>query len=297
MEHNAAGIPELTKSEKERMFSMSINKYNSNINNNNENGEEVKGVDRYTGHTWQKYAAVAAAFVLLAGGIGGSVALGKHMSKNSKPGTAAAAEVTSTSITSVIEAATAADDSHAPADLDAFAQEWIDNYNVWLKIPNGAVQHEKDTVSFKMAEGTYVDKVDAWKITDEEYCSADAINEHLHAFWAPGSKADIEVPDLTEKIDSQTAEYTDFTKSIYFTYKNELYRTAGNAGVEGTRTSPSAEKLNNNEILVHWNLGWEGVTVPQTMHIVWVDELNDWRVDDIVDGSEYPGNSTETAAK
>lgn len=286
MERNAAGITELTNDEKERMFSMSINKYNANNNN-----------DKRTGRANHRYAAVAAAFALLIGGIGGSFALGKHMEKNSKPGTAAAAEVTSTSITSVIETTTPVDDRHAPADLDAFAQEWIDNYNVWLKIPNGAVQHEKDTVSFKMAEGTYVDKVDAWKITDEEYCSADAINEHLHAFWAPGSKDDIKVPDLTEKIDSQTAEYTDFTKSIYFTYKNELYRTAGNSSVEGTRTSPSAEKLNDNEILVHWNLGWEGITEPQTMHLVWVDVLNDWRVDNIVCGNDYPGDSTETAVK
>lgn len=32
MERNAAGITELTNDEKERMFSMSINKYNANNN-------------------------------------------------------------------------------------------------------------------------------------------------------------------------------------------------------------------------------------------------------------------------
>ena len=75
----AANYPVLTDKEKERMFSMSERKYNIN---NNENGDEVSGVDRYTRPVWHRYAAIAATFVLLAGGIGGSIALGKHMNKN-----------------------------------------------------------------------------------------------------------------------------------------------------------------------------------------------------------------------
>ena len=62
---------------------MSERKYNiNNSMNNNENGDEVSGVDRYTRPVWHRYAAIAATFVLLAGGIGGSIALGKHMNKN-----------------------------------------------------------------------------------------------------------------------------------------------------------------------------------------------------------------------
>lgn len=283
--HKAASIPGLTNDDKERMFFMSINKYNANYNN------EVREVEKNTGRNQHRYAAIAAAFALLVGGIGGSVALGKHIGNNSKTGTAFAEEITTMSeaeietaaaaTVSCVETTAAVDDRHEPADMNAFAQEWLEKYNEWLKIPNGAVEHEYESVSFKMAEGSYVPTMDAWKITDEEYCSADAINEHLHAFWAPGSKEDIVPAELTEKIDNGTVTYNDFLGDIYFTYNNELYRTTGNAGVEGRRTSPTAEKVNDNEILVHWDLGWEGVTVPQTMHLVWVDELNDWRVDNI----------------
>lgn len=283
MVHKAAGIPELTNDEKERMFFMSINKYNANYNN--ENGKEVRGVDK------NRCAAIAAAIALLVGGIGGSVALGRYMDKNSKPATAFAEEITTmseaeiesaaTTMTAFAETITPADNGHEPADMDEFAQEWLDNYNEWLKIPNGSVEHEEGSVSFKLTEDSSVPTIDAWKITDGEYCSADAINEHLHAFWAPGSKGDIVAADLTEKIDNGTASYNDFLDSIYFTYNNELYSRMCNLYIEGTRTAPTAEKLNDNEILVSFTLGYEGVTEQQNMHLVWVDELNDWRVDEI----------------
>ncbi|MCR4638283.1 hypothetical protein [Ruminococcus sp.] len=303
---------------------MNINKYNANYNN--QNGKEARGTDKYTSHKHHRYAAIAAAFAIIVGGIGGSVALGKKMDKNSQHFAAVAAEITTTAAstsaietaavhtttattttslitTNVASAATepataemtafvettapeeittaASDKGHGPADMDAFAQEWLDNYNEWLKIPNGYVEHEEESVSFKIAEGSYVPAIDAWKITDEEYCSADAINKHLHAFWAPGSKDDIVPAELTEKIDNGTVSYNDFLSGIYFTYKNDLYSRKCNSWVEGRRTCPSAEKLNDNEILVRFTLGYEGVTEQQTMHLVWVDELNDWRVDDI----------------
>ena len=276
-----------TNYEIERMFSMNNN---NNANYNNKNG---RGTENSNGQTKCRYAAVAAAFAILIGGIGGSVALGKHMEKNSKPGTAFAENITvasgsTTSMTSFVETTVTEegttatpDNRHKPSDLEAFAQEWLDNYNEWLKIPNGVFEHDEKSVSFRMAEGSEVANVDAWKITDEEYCSADAINKHLHAFWAPESKEDITPIDLTEKINNGTASYSDFLGSIYFTYNNELYSRICNSHIEGRRTSPSAEMLNNNEIFVHFDLGCEGVTEQQTMHLVWIDELNDWRVDDI----------------
>ena len=98
MEHNAANIPELTNYEKERMFSMSERKYNTN-NNMNENGEKVRSVESNTRPVWRRYAAIAATFVLLAGGIGGTIALGKHVNNNKRSDNklaAAAVEITTT---------------------------------------------------------------------------------------------------------------------------------------------------------------------------------------------------------
>lgn len=329
----AANYPILTEEEKERMFSMSERKYNiTNNMNNNENGDEVSGVDRYTGRTWHRYAAVAAAFVLLAGGIGGSIALGKHMDKNKRSDdkltatTAITTEMQTTSadattaeytnavndslVTAVTQTAivTAAekstetttvttDDRRDPSDLTAFAEEWKEKYEEYIwRIECGAVQHEENTVSFKLAEGLSADSLQAWKVTDEKYSSADAIYEFIRSVWAPGIN-ETQIPDLTDKIDSGTAEFTDLSKSVFFTYKNELYRIASNAGLEGVRENLSAEKLNDNEMLVHWKLGYEGIGEEQSLHLVWVDEYNDWRIDELVDGSKYFGKPTEEEAK
>ena len=335
----AANYPVLTDEEKERMFSMSERKYNINNNmNNNENGDEVSGVDRYTRPVWRRYAAIAATFVLLAGGIGGSIALGKHMDKNKRTddkmtatttaittvstvttapenGTEAltatnAQIVTDTTIAELITTAAVSeatdatetttvttDDRRNPSDLAAFAEEWKDKYEEYIwKVNCGAVEHEENTVIFKLAEGSELATLEAWKVTDEKFSSAEAINGFLNSVCAPGTYDDVVIPDLTDKIDSGKAVYSDIN-SLFFTYKNELYRVAANTGMEGKRFDLSAEKLNDNEMLVHWTLGYEGAGEVQTLHLVWVDEFNDWRIDDLVSGSKYFGKPTEAEAE
>ena len=66
----ASNYPILTEEEKDRMFAMSERKYNINKGYEDEFSEEVRGVERCNRPIWSKYAAVAAAFLLLAGGIG-----------------------------------------------------------------------------------------------------------------------------------------------------------------------------------------------------------------------------------
>ncbi len=329
----AVNYPILTDEEKDRMFSMSERKYNiTNNMNSSETGDEVSGVERYTGRIWHRYAAVAAAFVLLAGGVGGSIALGKHMDKNKKteskvqvatttsvtteavqttspiidddnnivvPGTGTVTALTTT-VTDVTTdtTTTAVDERRHPTDLDEFAEEWKDKYEKYLwNIYCGAVKHEENTVSFNMAEGSVVDKVDAWKVTDETYSSADAINEFLSSVWAPGTNDKLDIPDLTDKIENKTAVQNDFTQSLFFIYKNELYVVAAGKGLEGTRTDLRAEQLNDNEMLVHWLAGYAGEGEQQSLHLVWVDELNDWRIDDLVSGSKYFGMPSQAEAE
>jgi hypothetical protein len=332
----AANYPVLTDEEKERMFSMSERKYNINNNmNNNENGDEVSGVDRYTRPVWRRYAAIAATFVLLAGGIGGSIALGKHMDKNKRTddkmtatttaittvstvttapenGTEAltatnAQVVTDTTIAELITTAAVSeatdatetttvttDDRRNPSDLDAFAKEWEQKYQKYLwKVYAGGVDHADTPVSFKLTEGPVLD---AWKVTDEEFPTADAIKEFVDSVWAPGTQ-DIVIPDLTDKIDSGTFTSGDLSYNLFFTYKNELYRIAKNNGLEGMRENPSAEKLNDNEMLIHWLSGYAGEYAPQSLHLVWVDEYSDWRIDDLVEGSKYFGKPSQAEAE
>lgn len=335
----AANYPVLSDEEKERMFSMSERKYNINNNMNNENnGDIVSGVDRYTKPVWHRYAAIAATFVLLAGGIGGSIALGKHMDKNKKNDsdmltatttaittesvqTTSAENITATNAQIVTDATIAeivtsastettdvsdttetttvtTDDRRNPSDLAAFAEEWKDKYEEYIwKISCGAVEHEDNTVSFRMTDVTGNQaEIEAWKVTDEKFSSADAIYEFMRSVWAPGTYDEFIIPDLTDKIDGGTAAHEDFIKNVLFTYKNELYRVASHTGIEGKRDNLSAEKLNDNEILVHWTLGYEGAGDEQSLHLVWVDEYNDWRIDDLVTG-KYFGKPTKEEAE
>ncbi len=79
-------FPVLTDEEKDRIFSMSERKYNlSRTPDENEGfGDEtvVTGVERYKRSIWKNYASIAAAALLMIGGISGSIMLmrnGEHM--------------------------------------------------------------------------------------------------------------------------------------------------------------------------------------------------------------------------
>ena len=92
LEKMSQEFPVLTDEEKERIFAMSERKYN--INKFNENDEskfedfgtdinyEVKGVEQYKRPIWYRTLSVAAAAVLMFGGVAGSMMLLKHGSRN-----------------------------------------------------------------------------------------------------------------------------------------------------------------------------------------------------------------------
>ncbi|HRR77260.1 MAG TPA: hypothetical protein P5191_10680 [Ruminococcus sp.] len=98
----SAEYPSLSKSAKERMFNMAKKKMNTTINFNETKNSSVNGVENYNRPRWIKFAGMAAAFAVIAGGIGGGSYLLHNMNK-SAPGTSASSvtevEVTSTSVT------------------------------------------------------------------------------------------------------------------------------------------------------------------------------------------------------
>ncbi|MBR3971042.1 MAG: hypothetical protein IKJ87_08195 [Ruminococcus sp.] len=67
--------PLLDADEKERLYAMSKEKYNSDIKNNKNNGTEVSGVERYRKPLWHKVLSAVAAAVVVIGGVGGGVLL------------------------------------------------------------------------------------------------------------------------------------------------------------------------------------------------------------------------------
>jgi hypothetical protein len=82
----------LTDEEKERMFAMSERKYNITNNSNGtkemfteDSAAEVRGVERYKRPVWSRAVSIAAAAVLIAGGVGGG-AYFMHTMKKTAPG-------------------------------------------------------------------------------------------------------------------------------------------------------------------------------------------------------------------
>ena len=82
----AAEYPSLSKSAKERMFNMAKKKMNTTTNFNETKNSSVNGVENYNRPRWIKFAGMAAAFAVIAGGIGGGSYLLHNMNK-SAPGT------------------------------------------------------------------------------------------------------------------------------------------------------------------------------------------------------------------
>lgn len=67
--------PPLSSDDKERLYAMSKNKYNSEKKENKNNYSEVMGVERYRKPVWHKAVSAVAAAVVVLGGIGGGVLL------------------------------------------------------------------------------------------------------------------------------------------------------------------------------------------------------------------------------
>lgn len=65
----------LSSDDKERLYAMSKNKYNSEKKENKNDYSEVMGVERYRKPVWQKVISAVAAAVVVLGGIGGGVLL------------------------------------------------------------------------------------------------------------------------------------------------------------------------------------------------------------------------------
>ena len=80
----AKEYPSLSDSAKERMFKMTKEKMNNTNIDNTENENSVHGVEIYNRPGWIKIAGMAAAFVLIAGGIGGGSYL-LHNMKSTAP--------------------------------------------------------------------------------------------------------------------------------------------------------------------------------------------------------------------
>ncbi len=363
-------FPVLTDRDREKLFSKSEKKYNKEAEMGItkvtakqifKEGDEVSGVDRYTGRMWRRYATTAAAFVVLAGGVGGSIALAMNMNKSrgidEQEITEETSEVTTTgvsdniivtettsafetetTVTTITEEATTEIETVAeevtqvdtvrnnlyPEDLDAFNREWVEKWVEFRdRIYSDGINCSSNPLYVQLSNGYSVELL--FKIEDKEFKTADDIHNYVNSVFVEGA-VDVNIPDVTNRINKHTGVEGDFSDNFVI-YDNELYGTCNikkyNVNVEPL----AAERLNNNEMLIHWNEtympdeeindpdeiakmdprdryrfedGTEGEDIngnqTYTMHLVWKEECGGWRADDVVKGDWHFGKPTKEEA-
>jgi len=98
----AKEYPSLSDSAKERMFNMAKEKMNDTNADLTENDNSVKGVEIYNRPRWIKFAGMAAAVVLMAGGIGGGSYLLHNMKSTAPTPNSSIAEEVTTYVTGTV---------------------------------------------------------------------------------------------------------------------------------------------------------------------------------------------------
>ena len=155
--------PVLKDEQKERLYAMSKRKFD--IKNDN-SSIDVSGVEKYRRPKWYKGVSIAAAAVLLTGGIGGSM---YFISRNGK---APLAEVTTEETT---ELTTDAEDTvtvSEEADAEVIAKGLIDDCMDFMGVINGgSLEVDKSDVVTKTSEqisgGEF--STDYYRVTDPKY--------------------------------------------------------------------------------------------------------------------------------
>lgn len=159
--------PPLSSDDKERLYAMSKNKYNSEKKENKNDYSEVMGVERYRKPVWQKVISAVAAAVVVLGGIGGGAAL---IRRNN-------------------DADILKNESSQLAEIEDIAQQLTDEFFDLKNIisSRGASYDENDTLTYKI--GIFDDALENpdqytyerifFKVTDERFSNAQDIYNAL----------------------------------------------------------------------------------------------------------------------
>lgn len=300
----------LTDREKERMFALSTKDQAAKSSDALYEGAEVSGVDVYKRPAWHKFAAVAASLLLIAGGVGGALTLGKHINISGRHQQTAGSEVTNTEYTCDNMNAIPDSGYETTPYSNSVAEELVKKERAVraltaLPLPESYGEHTLRLTANSSYGSTY--DIHYIKLTDTGLGAPETPEELkgiLDAAYTP------EVAekyfnsyyggDLTEKIEGHTAYPEDYL--YYITYNGEFYCedcVAEDYGLQpplGDDISVLGELLSDNEMLVHWRHSVdEAGFIDETLHAV-SDDSGDWRIDDIVSGRDYYGCPTDEEA-
>lgn len=152
--------PPLSSDDKERLYAMSKNKYNSEKKENKNDYSEVMGVERYRKPVWQKVISAVAAAVVVLGGVGGGAAL---IRRNN-------------------DADILKNESSQLAEIEDIAQQLTDEFFDLKNIisSRGAAYDENDVLTYKIGifdetvENPDIHDRTFYRVTDERFkCSQD----------------------------------------------------------------------------------------------------------------------------
>ena len=325
----AKEYPSLSDSARERMFNMTKRKMNIANDSDETSNNSVKGVENYNRPRWIKFAGMAAAIAIIAGGIGGESYLLHKMNKTS-PDSSSVTEVTTTSsvtttvttTTAVVETTTAIDESTPEGiahkltndywDYECFFDvsartradfEGTDSIKLNCTMHYGTLTSDMDLVYYKTIDERLAEKtMDGLKKLYNTYYgknydpfySVNAEYTNNNALFGPSFTADTLPAD--GKIDRA---YT------YIEYEGELYQKSGFTDyvldnhwsddqadiTDVTENSFTLKrKFNNNANAVYDEMHGE-----VTFRIVFDEEAQDWRIEQKDVEYEYPNTSAAAA--
>ena len=162
----AKEYPSLSDSAKERMFKMTKEKMNNTNIDNTENENSVHGVEIYNRPGWIKIAGMAAAFVLIAGGIGGGSYLLHNMKSTApSPSSSLMTEVTTYTSETVTTEAASGETKTTTATMKAVAGTATENTSITTTAITTAAA-AAETTAAQTENETFVPDEAAHKLTD-----------------------------------------------------------------------------------------------------------------------------------
>ena len=218
-------FPVLTDEEKDRIFAMSERKYNLATEPIIESEGDVKGVERYSRPTWHRFAGIAAAIAIIAGGVGGGAAFMNSM-KKSAPDKLAASEEEKVAPTETTEQTT--------EDVSEFAEAaraLTDRYaNYQYDIAQGGLETDYSSmIKFKLDSDYGGVEESVWyKVTDERYPDMASLRLEFESLFGP-----VDPPENLFGGEFTSAEFPEdqilpfeISNIKYITYDGQLYVNA-----------------------------------------------------------------------
>jgi hypothetical protein len=285
--------PVLKDEQKERLYAMSKRKFD--IKNDN-NSMDVSGVEKYRRPKWYKGVSIAAAAVLLTGGIGGSM---YFISRNGKAPLAEVEEIvlepTETTTEEVTEAVTEEQTEAEEADGDTIAKSLIDDYREFMcALHAGDLEVDKsDTITktMKTEDGQYEYQLEFYRVTDPRYPT-----------WADIEKRCYEILDseLGQKVLEMCSDIDEDAKKHTFvcTTDNGYYIEKGvhDIGVETLKMEGydlNSEFDENGNIIAAIRHTHQIESIDFTLETTFtiVNTENGWRISDV---TEKPVDESES---